>query len=56
MGAELSKWIICGGAAILVMALLLGMMLRSIARDNARYREYLRNGGDPELYDEHDPY
>lgn len=56
MGADIWKWIICAGAAIFVMGLLLGMMLRSIHRDNDRFRECVRNGGDPELYDEHDPY
>lgn len=56
MGIDWTKWAICFGAAFTVLGALLGMMFRSIRKDNERFREYVRNGGDPELYDEHDPY
>lgn len=54
MGIDWMKWALCVGFALAFMGLLLGMMHRSIRRDNERYRRYLDAGGHPEFYDELD--
>lgn len=54
MGIDWLKWAICVGFSLTIMTLLLGMMFRSIRKDNERFRRYVEAGGDPEFYDELD--